>query len=76
MIKPLSQLKDVLAAGGNMVIDASTWTMSDLTQLAAEAKNANVELTIKSSGGLTSEQLKQLATAAPGLITFELVPPT
>lgn len=72
MIMPRAQIKEVLLAGGSLVLDGSAWTMSDLSEFAAAAAKANVRLTIKNVGSITHDHLRELASLAPGLVVFDL----
>ncbi len=72
MIMTVSQIKEILTAGGSLVIDASGMILTDLKQLAETAATSNAKLTIKNVSALTHEHLKLIASLAPGLITLDL----
>ena len=72
MIMPISQIKEILSAGANLVVDASMFTLNDLKQLAGEAANANVSIMVKNVSSITHEHLKQIALIAPARVTYDL----
>lgn len=74
MILTIEQLTRILAAGGGLTLDASTFTLNQLRQLAvaAEAGATKSSLTLHNVSGLTAEQFAGLATLAPGQIEFDL----
>jgi L-alanine-DL-glutamate epimerase-like enolase superfamily enzyme len=73
MIMPLSQLKEIVAAGASITVDATTMTLGDLKQLATGAAMSNAQITIKNVGGMTHDHLKQIAALAPGHIALDLM---
>lgn len=72
MIITIEQLKQIMLAGGGMVIDASTLTFNQLLEIATAAATSNTRFTLHKVSGYTTAQLIKLATLAPGLITFDL----
>lgn len=72
MIFTIEQLKDIAAAGGGLIIDASTLTFNQIRDISAAANTGKAKITIKNLSGLTATQLNQLAPLAPGLIVFDL----
>ncbi len=74
MIVTNEQLKTIVAAGGGLVLDASAFTLNQLREIVAAAPPNKASLTLKNLSGLTSDQLLELATLAPGLIVFDLSP--
>jgi hypothetical protein len=70
MIITIDQLKQIVGAGGGLVIDASTMTFNQLKDISSAANNG-ARITIKSISGLTAGQLIELATLAPGMIVFD-----
>ncbi len=66
------QLRKIIAAGGGVVVDGSRTTMQQLKEIATEAVKSNVKITIRNATNITSHHLEQLASMAPGLITFAL----
>jgi hypothetical protein len=72
MIFTRAQSEDILAAGGNLIINAVSYTFPDLRNFAKKAALGNSKVTIKNLQAYTADQLIQLAKLAPGLITFDL----
>ena len=72
MILTDHQLNGILLAGGGLVVDAPTLTFNELHVLAGSAQDGNSQLLVKNVAGLTAEQLRTLAAAAPGRISFDL----
>jgi len=54
------------------VVDAPTITINQLHELAASAHDGKAQLVVKNVAGLSAEQLRTLASTAPGLISFDL----
>lgn len=72
MIFSLDQLKQIIGAGSNLILDSSMMTLPQLKSLAEEAANQTVFITLKKIEGFTPEHLKQIAQLAPGKIVFDL----
>ncbi len=72
MIYTHQQLKEIVAAGGGVVVDAATMTTAQLRELSAAAGTGSGRLTIKNCSGLTAAQLGDLAGLAPGRVEFDL----
>jgi hypothetical protein len=66
------QLKQLIAAGGGVIIDASLFTFVQLRELALAAAGGSGSLSIRNCSGLAAGQLAELAALAPGRITFDL----
>jgi len=66
------QLNAIALAGGGLVVDAPTLTFNQLHELAASAHDGRAQLVVKNVAGLSAEQLRTLASTAPGLISFDL----
>jgi hypothetical protein len=60
-----------VAAGGGLVIDASTLTFNQMRDIAAAANPGKAKITVKNLSNLTILQLLELSTLAPGLIVFD-----
>jgi hypothetical protein len=74
MIITSEQLKQIVSAGGGLLIDASTVTLSQLRDIVSVASANKASITVKNVSGITAAQLRDLATLAPGLIVFDLSP--
>lgn len=72
MILTIDQLKRIASSGGGLVIDASSFTFNQISDITAAAAAGKATLTVHNLAGLTASQLTQLAVLAPGLITFDL----
>ena len=72
MILTDHQLNAIALAGGGLVVDAPTLTFNQLHELAASAHDGKAQLVVKNVAGLSAEQLRTLASTAPGLISFDL----
>jgi hypothetical protein len=72
MILTSEQLQQVVSAGGGLVIDGSTMTLSQLRQVVSTASINKATITVKRTSGLTAAQLAELAALAPGLVVFDL----
>jgi hypothetical protein len=72
MILSVNQLSDLLAAGGNLVLDAPMFTLNDLARLATGAAKGKVTLTLRNVDAMTQPHLKEIAAVAPGHVVFEL----
>ncbi|NUT32090.1 MAG: hypothetical protein HOV79_03345 [Hamadaea sp.] len=72
MILTIEQLRLVAGAGGGLVLDASDFTFHQLSGICAAAATGQAPVTLRRVSGLTFQQLAELASAAPGLVTFDL----
>jgi len=72
MIITIEQLKQILNAGGCLVIDASVMTFNQIRDLSTVAQNGTAKITVKNLSSMTAAQLTELAALAPGLIVFDL----
>jgi hypothetical protein len=73
VILSAEQLKQILAAGGAVVLDAASLTYVQLSELASAAGSGVGRIRLKNCGWLTGGQLSQLARLAPGKVEFDLV---
>jgi hypothetical protein len=71
MIITIEQLKQIVAAGGGLVLDAAVMTFGQLKDISTLAHTSDAKITIKNLSTLTAEQLKELAEIAPGLVVFD-----
>jgi hypothetical protein len=71
MIMTISQMEQILAAGGSVVVQSSTFTLPQLTQMANAAGASAGTVTFKGLSDLTAKQLARLATIAPGHVVFD-----
>lgn len=65
------QLKQILSSGGSLIIDGSSFNLSQLKQFAIEAAKSNVTINIKNASNITPDNLQKIALIAPGQITFD-----
>jgi hypothetical protein len=72
MILTNEQLHKLVAAGGGLVLDASTMTFNQLRDLSTAANGSKAQITVKNCSGLTAQQLALLASLAPALLVFDL----
>jgi hypothetical protein len=71
MIITIDQLEQIAAAGGGLILDASSMPFNQIKQISAAANNGKAKIVIKNLSGLTAIQLMELAALAPGLIIFD-----
>jgi hypothetical protein len=76
MIMTNEQIKQIVLAGGGLVIDASTMTFNQIKDISSAANTSKARITVKNIAELTALQLKELAALAPGLIVFDLTAQT
>ncbi|MDI9629005.1 MAG: hypothetical protein QM286_10740 [Acidobacteriota bacterium] len=72
MIITIEQLRSLASAGGSLILNASDFTFNQLAGICEAAEAGHSSLTLKQVSALTVEQLRALASAAPGLVTFDL----
>jgi hypothetical protein len=70
MIITIEQMKQIVSAGGGLILDASTLSFNQLKDICSAA-NKGARIIIKGISGLTAGQLIELATLAPGVIVFD-----
>jgi hypothetical protein len=71
MILTIAQLQQIAAAGGGLILETSRYTYKQMTEIVLAAAAGNTPVTLRGVAGLTADQLRQLATKAPGLIVFD-----
>ena len=72
MIITLQQLQKIVAAGGGLILDASSMTFQQLRDVVASAPGSKASITLRNLEGLTAVQLQELAGLAPALVIFDL----
>lgn len=72
MILTIPQIRQIIAAGGSLNVDGSAFTLAQLTQIAEAAATVNVRIEITNIGNLTWENMREVASLAPGKIVFDL----
>jgi hypothetical protein len=72
MIITIDQLAQLISSGGCVVLDASTYTFIQLRQFATAANTSKAQIKLIKLSGYTAQQLTELSTLAPKLITFDL----
>ena len=73
MILTIDQLCGIAAAGGGLVLDASSFTFNQMAEICAAAATGQAHVSIHHVSALTFQQLRDLASAAPGRVTFDLL---
>lgn len=66
-----SDIRSIITAGGNIILDASKFTSSDLRGIATTASSQNVSLLLKNASKLTTSDLRGIATAGKHIVTFD-----
>jgi len=64
-------LRNLAAAGGNIIISATGFTALDLSNAATNGRHAKLKLTIKNAKQLSALDCRNIAAANPGNITFD-----
>jgi hypothetical protein len=72
MIITTDQLKQIVAIGGGLILDASEMTFNQLKDILSAANGSKAQITLKNLSGLTAMQLQELSSLAPSLIAFDL----
>ena len=67
-----SQIEKIVAAGGGVILDASSMTLNQIKGIVAAANANGARITLKNVAALTAAQLEELAGLAPALLTFDL----
>jgi len=65
------ELKNLLFVGGNIIISAKDYTVTNLKEFVFIAKNKGVCVTIKQAYKLTAMDCKSIAFINPGKVTFD-----
>jgi hypothetical protein len=65
-----SQLVQIAANGGGLVLSAPMFTVLDLAQIAATAARTGARVLVEDCSGLTSQNLVQIATNGKGAVQF------
>jgi hypothetical protein len=71
MILTNEQLSEIVGAGGGLILDGATLTLSQLRGIVSAAITNKGSIIVKNPSGLTAAQLKDLALLAPGQIVFD-----
>lgn len=66
------QMQTIVAAGGGLVLDATTLTTQIMHMLAAAAAPSGARLTFFQVGHLTAQELQMVAQAGQGQVVFDL----
>ena len=72
MILTIDQLRSLVAAGGGLRLDASAFTFNQMADIVAAASTGQAPVILHRVSALTIQQLRELASSAPGLVTFDL----
>lgn len=72
MIFTIEQLCLVAEVGGGLVLDASNFTFNQMADICAAAVTGHASVIFHHVSALTIHQLQALASAAPGLVSFDV----
>ncbi len=67
----ISSLRDVISAGGSVVVDAKKYMSSSLKDLALLAKESGCRVYIKNANTLMTSTCIAIAHANPGNVIFD-----
>jgi hypothetical protein len=65
------ELKDIVAAGGSIIVNATNYKGYELKDIAAAGVPKNGKLLIKKADILKGYECKDIAAANPGNVTFD-----
>lgn len=71
MKKSYSDLRDIVAIGGCVIVDAGSYSYSDLRGIAAAGANSGGKLVIKQANCKSYSDCKGIAAVNPGNVTFD-----
>lgn len=72
MFKTTTQIKQIVALGVTVSIDAKSKTTSQLKEIVQVAIKSGSTIIIRNAETITNENLRQIAELLPHKITFEL----
>lgn len=72
MIITTEQFKQIVGAGGGLVMDASTLSFTQIKDIVQSANSSKARITLKNISGMTAGQLTEIAALAPNQIVFDL----
>lgn len=72
MAKTTQQIKEIVALGGGVNIDANGKTTQQLKEIAVLANKSGATIIIRNADSKTTQQLKEIAHLAPTKVIFEL----
>jgi hypothetical protein len=70
MVLDFDNLRLLVANGGGVTVDASKYTVQQLTLLAAHAAASGAQLTVEGFSGLSSDDLRTIAANGKGKVIF------
>lgn len=75
MKKSSLELRSLLISGGNLIVDATSFSPLELRALAIVAKANGSKITIRNASSLSTLVCRGIAIAGgKGTITFEMIP--
>lgn len=75
MKKSSLELRSLLISGGNLVVDATSYSPLELRSLAIVAKANGSQITVRNASLLSTLECRSIAIAGgKGTITFEMIP--
>ena len=73
MILTIAQLHEIVRAGGGLSLDASQFTFNQIRGIVEAAQTGGkASVTLHNVAGLNALQLLELASLAPGLVSFAI----
>ncbi len=72
MILTMNDKKQMIKAGGSLILSAPTITLTELKQLGQEIAKTNGTITVKNVRNFPPKVLTLIASIAPGQIIFDL----
>jgi len=72
MSKTTTQVVQIIAAGGGVILNAREKTTKNLAQIASTAAESGATVILRNADGKTTSQLVEIATARRGRVIFEV----
>ena len=70
-MKTSLDLKEIAASGGNLIIDAKSYSSLSIKEIAKAGYQTGATLYVKNASHLTSLSCKEIAKANPGHVSFD-----
>lgn len=75
MNRTVTDLRNIAASGGGLILDATKFSVIDLRNIAASAKNKRAQIILKNVSRLTTMDLRNIAASGDGCVVFEIYEP-